>query len=213
MASIKDHIKSNSTLKKLVQWLMIPPHDYRPRLWMRLFVNPFFHKKSRHAIIRWSARLDVFPYNSFEVGAYSIIESHTLISNGVGNVLIGEKVLIGAGSKIIGPIKFGNNILVAQNVLISGLNHDFDDVTKPIVLQGFSKNEIVVEDGVWIGAGAIITAGVTIGQNAVVGAGSVVTKNVEAFSVVVGNPARMVKKFDFKVNKWVKMSTTTPILT
>ena len=128
-------------------------------------------------------------------------------------MIIREKVLIGAGSKIIGPIKFGNNILVAQNVLISGLNHDFDDVTKPIVLQGFSKNEVLVEDGVWIGAGAIITAGVTIGQNAVVGAGSVVTKNVEAYTVVVGNPARIVKKFDFTANKWVKMSTTAPILT
>ncbi len=213
MASFKDHIKSNPTLKKLVQWLMIPPHDYRPRLWMRTLVNPFFHKKSRQSIIRWSVRLDVFPYNRFELGAYSILESQTLISNGVGDVIIGEKVLIGAGSKIIGPIKFGNNILVAQNVLMSGLNHNFDDVTKPIVLQGFSKNEIIIDDGVWIGAGAIIMAGVHIGQNAVVGAGSVVTKNVEAFTVVVGNPARMVKKFDFTVNKWVKMSTTETIFT
>ena len=96
---------------------------------------------------------------------------------------------------------------------MSGLNHNFDDVTKPIVLQGFSKNEIIIDDGVWIGAGAIIMAGVHIGQNAVVGAGSVVTKNVEAFTVVVGNPARMVKKFDFTVNKWVKMSTTETIFT
>lgn len=212
MSSFKETIKSHAGLKKLTQWLMIPPHDYRPRLWMRLLVNPFFHKKSYKSIIRWSARLDVFPYNRFEIGAYSILESHTLLSNGVGDVIIGEKVLIGAGSKIIGPIHFGNNILVAQNVLMSGLNHEYVNIQKPIVSQGFSKTEIVVEDGVWIGAGAIITAGVRIGQNAVVGAGSVVTKNVEPYTVVVGNPSRAVKKYDFNSQKWVKISTTDTIL-
>ena len=193
MASFKDHIKSIPTLKKLVQWLMIPPHDYRPRLWMRTLVNPFFHKKSRQSIIRWSVRLDVFPYNRFELGAYSILESQTLISNGVGDVIIGEKVLIGAGSKIIGPIKFGNNILVAQNVLMSGLNHNFDDVTKPIVLQGFSKNEIIIDDGVWIGAKSIVCAGVVCKSHSVLTAGSLTAEALEPYSVYQGNPAVKIK--------------------
>jgi acetyltransferase-like isoleucine patch superfamily enzyme len=200
--TLKDQIKSNPWLKKLAVWLLQAPHQYRPRWWIRVFVNPFFHKISRKAIIRWTARLDVFPYNRFEVGQHSIIESYTLIANGVGDVILGEKVLIGVGSKISGPVTFKNDILVGQNVLMSGLNHDYQDVTKPIVEQGFSTKTIVIEDGVWIGAGAIVIAGVRIGKNAVVGAGAVVTKNIPPYCVVVGNPARIVKQYDPLSKTW-----------
>jgi acetyltransferase-like isoleucine patch superfamily enzyme len=89
---------------------------------------------------------------------------------------------------------------------MSGLNHDFEDPSVPIVHQGYSVKEIVVEDGVWIGAGAIVTAGVHIGRNAVVGAGSVVTKDVPPYSVAIGNPARVVKQYDFELKKWVKVN-------
>jgi acetyltransferase-like isoleucine patch superfamily enzyme len=204
--ALKDTIKSSPRLKKLAQWLLQAPYQYRPRWWIRVFVNPFFHKISRKSVIRWTARLDIFPYNRFEVGAYSIIESFTLIANGVGDVVLGENVLIGVGSKITGPVVFGNDILLAQNVVMSGLNHNFEDVTLPIVKQGFTAKVINVEEGVWIGAGAIITAGVTIGKNAVVGAGSVVTKNVPPFSVVVGNPARVVKQYDASNKNWQKIN-------
>ena len=205
--TLKDTIKSSPTLKKLAQWLLQAPYQYRPRWWIRVFVNPFFHKISRKALIRWSARLDVFPYNRFEVGKYSIIESFTLIANGVGDVVLGENVLIGVGSKITGPVMFGNDILLAQNVLMSGLNHNYEDVTQPIVYQGISASAITVEDGVWIGAGAIITAGVNIGKNAVVGAGSVVTKDVPPYSVVVGNPARLVKQYDAYTKTWERINS------
>jgi acetyltransferase-like isoleucine patch superfamily enzyme len=200
--TLKESIKSNPWLKKLAIWLLQAPHQYRPRWWIRVFVNPFFHKVSRKAIIRWTARLDVFPYNRFEMGQHSIIESYTLIANGVGDFIMGDNVLIGVGSKISGPVTFKNNILVGQNVLMSGLNHDYQDVSKPIVEQGFSTKMIVIEDGVWIGAGAILTAGVRVGKNAVIGAGAVVTKNVPPFTVVVGNPARIVKQYDPLSKTW-----------
>lgn len=209
--ALKDKIKSSPTLKKLAQWLLQAPYQYRPRWWIRTFVNPFFHKISRKSVIRWTTRLDIFPYNRFEVGQYSIIESYTLIANGVGDVVLGENVLIGVGCQITGPVSFGNDILLAQNVVMSGLNHDYEDVTKPIVKQGFSATPITVEDGVWIGAGAIITAGVTIGKNAVVGAGSVVTKDVPPFSVVVGNPARLVKQYDPFSKTWERVSQNKPL--
>ncbi len=204
--ALKDKIKSSPTLKKWALWLLQAPNQYRPRWWIRTFVNPFFHKISAKSVIRWTARLDTFPYNRFEVGAYSIIESFTLIANGVGDVILGNNVLIGVGSKITGPVTFGNDILLAQNVVMSGLNHDYEDVTKPIVKQGYSTTTITVEDGVWIGAGAIITAGVNIGKNAVVGAGSVVTKDVPPYCVVVGNPAKVVKQYDSFSKTWHKIS-------
>jgi acetyltransferase-like isoleucine patch superfamily enzyme len=212
MASLKEKIKSSATLKSITMWLMQSPNDYRPRWWIRTFVNPIVHKRNRKSIIRWTARLDTFPYNRFDLGARSILESQTLVSNAVGDVIIGDKVLVGIGSKIIGPVTFGNNILIAQNVLMSALNHDFDDITTPIVNQGFSTKPIIIEDGAWIGGGAIITAGVKIGKNAVVGAGSVVTKDVAAYTLVVGNPARAVKEYDFFSKKWVRISSSSEIL-
>lgn len=203
--TLKSRIKSSKLTTQLAHWLMRPKNDYRPRWWIRYIVNPFVHKVSWQAIVRHRARLDVFPYAKFEVGARTIIEDNTLISNAVGDVFIGKNVLIGVGSKIIGPIRFGDNILLAQDVKISALNHDYEDVMKPIVMQGFSTKEILVEDGAWIGAGVIITAGVWIGKNAVIGAGSVVTKDVAPYTVVVGNPARPVKRFNFNTNEWEKI--------
>ena len=206
---LKETIKSNATLKALAQWALQAPHQYRPRWWIRNIINPFVHKVSRKAIIKWRARLDTFPFRQFSVGPYSIIEDYSMIANACGDVIMGEKVLIGVGCKLAGPITLGNNILLAQNVLISGLNHDFADPSLPIVEQGFSVKEIVIEDGVWIGCGAIITAGVHIGRNAVVGAGAVVTKDVPPYSVAIGNPARVVKRYDFELKEWVKVQQSS----
>lgn len=186
-------------------WTLQPTGEYRPRWWVRNLLNPVVHKVSSRAIIRKRIRLDVFPFKKFIVGEGCIIEDFTLIANAVGDVVMGKKVLIGAGSKITGPVTFGDNILLAQNVVMSGLNHNFEDITLPIVQQGVSVKEIIVDDGVWIGAGALITAGVHIGKNAVVGAGSVVTKDVPAYSVVVGNPARIIKQYDFYSKTWLKV--------
>jgi acetyltransferase-like isoleucine patch superfamily enzyme len=63
----------------------------------------------------------------------------------------------------------------------------------------------VVEDNVWIGANSVITAGVTIGKNAIIGAGSVVTKNIPAYSVAVGNPARVIKQYNFETAAWERV--------
>jgi acetyltransferase-like isoleucine patch superfamily enzyme len=204
--SLKDKIKSSPALKSLAQWALQAPNQYRPRWWIRNIVNPFVHKVSGKAIIRWNVRKDLFPFRQFNVGPYCIIEDYTMIANACGDVIMGEKVLVGVGCKLTGPITLGNNILLAQNVLISGLNHDFSDPSVPIVHQGYSVKEIVIEDGVWIGGGAIITPGVHIGRNSVVGAGSVVTKDVPPYSVAIGNPARVVKQYDFELKQWVKVN-------
>lgn len=202
---IKEKIKSRPYIKNAVMWTMQPSDEYRPRWWVRNILNPVVHNISSRAIIRKRIRLDVFPFKKFIVGEGCIIEDFTLIANAVGDVVMGKKVLIGAGSKITGPVTFGDNILLAQNVVMSGLNHNFEDISLPISQQGVSVKEIRVDDGVWIGAGALITAGVHIGKNSVVGAGSVVTKDVPAYSVVVGNPARIIKQYDFNTKTWMKV--------
>ena len=62
-----------------------------------------------------------------------------------------------------------------------------------------------MSDDVWIGGNCCINQGVKIGSHVIIGAGSVVTKDIPSFSVVVGNPARIIKKYNFDIKKWEKV--------
>lgn len=114
---------------------------------------------------------------------------HAFIRIGA-NSLIGElNVLRGQGG-----ITIGDRVYTAPMVQMLAVNHIFDDPTRPMVEQGITAEGIIVEDDVWIGAGAIITDGVRICKGAVVAAGAVVTQDVPPFSVVGGTPARVLRK-------------------
>jgi len=203
--SIKDTVKNSPGLKKLVHWMLIPTGEARPRLWVKWFVNPFIHKRGSGAIIRYRTRIDALPFNKFNLGSKSIIESFSTINNGVGDVFIGDNTLIGMSNVIIGPITIGNNVIFAQNIVASGLNHEYSDVTQPIYKQKILVAEITIEDDCWIAANSVITAGVTIGKHSVVAGGSVVTKNVPPYSVVAGNPAKIIKQYNFQTEKWERV--------
>jgi len=203
--SLTQKIKSNKKLKGVVHWMLIPPHQAKPRKWVSWFVNPFYHKKGKHAVIRRSTRMDVVPFNKFELGDFSTIEDFCTINNGVGNVIIGNESRIGMSNVIIGPVIIGNAVIFAQNIVMSGLNHSYEDVTIPISKQKESTAIIIIEDECWIGANAVITAGVTIGKHSVIAAGSVVTKNIPPYSVAVGNPARVIKQYNFEAKQWLRV--------
>jgi acetyltransferase-like isoleucine patch superfamily enzyme len=202
---LKEKIKSNAQLKKLVHWSILIPNQTRPRLWIKWFVNPFYHKKGKGAYVRRRTRMDVVPWNKFELGAYSTIEDFSAINNGVGSVIIGERTKIGLSNTIIGPVTIGNDIRLAQNVTLSGLNHNYTNVNIPIHAQGVSTAPIVIEDETWIGANVVIVAGVTIGKHCIIAAGSVVTKSIPPYSVAVGNPARVLKKYNHETKIWEKI--------
>lgn len=203
--SVKDKIKANKKLKRIVHWMLIPSYQARPRKWVMWFVNPFYHKRGRHSVIRRTARMDVVPFNYFELGDYSTIEDFCTINNGVGDVIIGREARIGMSNVIIGPVRIGDHVILAQNIVISGLNHNYEDISTPISKQNVSTSLITIEDECWVGANAVITAGVTLGKHCVVAAGSVVTKAIPPYSVAVGNPARVIKQYDFEKNQWVRL--------
>ena len=206
MSSIKEKIKSNKRLKRLVHWMIIPRYQARPREWVKWFVNPFYHKIGKHSVVRRRTRMDVLPFNRFELGDYSTIEDFCTINNGVGDVIIGRETRIGMGNVIIGPVTVGNSVIFAQNIVMSGLNHGYEDVTLSIDKQKVTTAPIIIEDECWIGANAVITAGVTVGKHSVIAAGAVVTKDIPPYSVAVGNPARVIKKYDFDKKEWVRVS-------
>ena len=202
---LKEKIKSNNKLKKLVHWSILIPKQTRPRLWIKWFVNPFYHKKGKGAIVRPRTRMDVVPWNKFELGEDSTIEDFSAINNGVGPVIIGDRTKIGLSNTIIGPVTIGNDIRLAQNITLSGLNHNYEDVSMPIHVQGVSTAPIIIEDETWIGANVVVVAGVTIGKHSIVAAGSIVTKDIPPYSVAVGNPARVLKKYHPETKIWEKV--------
>lgn len=200
--SIASYIKSNAGVKKFAHWLLIPSNQARPRWWVRTFLNRFYHTHSKGSVIRSNCRLDLFPFNPFSLGEDATIETFCTINNGVGAVTIGNRSLIGIGNTIIGPVTVGNDVIFAQNIVASGLNHVYTDVTKPIHSQGTTTAEIIVEQNCWIGANVVLTAGVTIGRNSVIAGGAVVTKSIPPYSVAVGNPARVIKQYNFETKEW-----------
>lgn len=203
--SLLSKIKSNPRLKKLAHFLLIPSNDFRPRLWVRWFINPFKHSRGAGSIIRRRTRLDVFPYNNFILGARSVVEDFSVINNGVGDVVIGYNTIIGLSNVLIGPVSIGNNVMFAQHVVVSGLNHGYKDIGVPPALQKVECDLISISDDVWIGANCVITAGVSIGKHSIVGAGSVVTKTIPDYCIAVGNPARIIKKYNFTSKEWERV--------
>lgn len=202
---LKAKLKQNEKLKKLVHWLLVPKGQAKPRTWVKWFVNPFYHKKGKGALICRRTRMDVLPWNIFELGANSTIEDFSTINNGVGPVKIGKNTRVGLGTTLIGPVTLKDDVRIAQNVVLSGLNHNYEDVLTPIHAQGVSTAPIIVEEETWIGANVTIVAGITIGKHSIIAGGSVVTKDIPPYSVAVGNPARVVKQYNHVTGEWERV--------
>ncbi|MHC1690808.1 MAG: DapH/DapD/GlmU-related protein [Bacteroidales bacterium] len=197
-------LENNPRYKGIILNILINPVKTRPRLWLRLLM-PFYIKRGKNAVIYRSVRKDIVPFNNFTIGSYSVIENFSIVNNMVGDVKIGAYSRVGLGNVIIGPIEIGSHVILAQNIAISGLDHKYKDVKKRIDEQGVDTGLIVIEDNVWVGANSIITKGVTIGTHSIVAGGSVVVKNVDSYTIVAGNPARTVKRYNHSNGEWEKV--------
>jgi acetyltransferase-like isoleucine patch superfamily enzyme len=128
----------------------------------------------------------------FRPGAYAIVCSKISLGN---HVIIRPNTMLFADPRDNGAgIKIEDDVMIGSGVHFYVHKHAFENTFIPIIEQGYSDSKpILVKNGAWIGANAIILSGITIGKNSVVGAGSVVTKNVPNYSVVAGNPAKVIK--------------------
>lgn len=156
--------------------------------------------------------------NYVKIGGEGIISAKFIFESAQGKVSIGNNVHIGGASFISrNSIKVGNDVTMAWDIVI--YDHDSHSIhwverkddNRQCYLDYMSHNgnnvknkdwsmvkskPIVIEDKVWIGFGVTILKGVVVGEGAVIGAKSVVTKDVPAWSVVAGNPARIVKRLE-----------------
>lgn len=205
LSKVKSWLNENGLIKKIVHRVLIPKSQAEPRWFVQPFINPFFHNVHKSARLKKSARLDIFPFNYFEVGSGSTIEDYTVVNNGVGEVKIGSNVRLGVGSVIMGPVEIGDDTITGQNCLITGLDHNIHEYGIPIKNQGVTTNPTCIGKGSFLGANVSILPGVFIGDNVVIGAGSVVTKNVPNYHMAVGNPARIVKKYCKEEREWVRL--------
>jgi acetyltransferase-like isoleucine patch superfamily enzyme len=122
------------------------------------------------------------PQSGIKIGRDSLVGEYSVI-RGQGGVVIGDRVYTSPFTQII------------------AVNHVFDDPERPFIDQGITAEGIVIEDDVWLGAGAIITDGVRVGKGAVVAAGAVVTKDVPPHTVVGGVPAKIIKNIDGSITR------------
>lgn len=119
-------------------------------------------------------------YRKMSIGSYVFINHHTCFSTPEG-------------------MKIGDFVMIGPYCLFASVHHEFDDHKRPMIFQKPRILPIVIEDDVWIGAKATVLGGVRIGRGAIVAAGAVVTKDVEAYSIVGGVPAKHIKyRFDKK---------------
>ena len=151
---------------------------------------------------------------SIRIGKGTHIRGELMICPYGGDLQIGDNSFIGEYSKVWAgeSITIGNNVLISHNVNIIDTNsHEMDEMERAasfykMVRKGHTSEKgqvltspIIIDDYAWISFNVIILKGVHIGKGAIVAAGSVVTKNVDDFTIVAGNPATVVKRL--KANK------------
>ena len=135
------------------------------------------------------------------MGADVNVESGALFGDGT-NIHIGNRSGLGIDSRIYGPVIIGDHVMMGPDVMILTSNHRYDRLDIPMIDQGGTDHRpVMIEDDVWIGSRTIILPGVCVGMGAVIGAGSVVTKNVPAYGIVAGNPAKLIKYRQPKVGR------------
>ncbi len=128
-----------------------------------------------------------------EIGENVNIEHGADFGSGF-NLKIGDNSGIGIDCKVPGDINIGKNVMMGPNCFILNTNHRFDRVDIPMIQQGVTERSYcVIEDDVWIGRQVIFTPGRIVKKGSIIGAGTVLTKNFPEYSIVAGNPARLIK--------------------
>ena len=179
-------------------------------------------------------RLPFYKYRFYKIGKNSIIyfptkyadtsiiymgDNSTILQNARiqyfnnnqnknAKLFIGNRtyILFDFSALVAEDIIIGNDVLIASNVLITSENHLINPESKlSYMSQGIESEKVIIEDGVWIGEKSVILPGVTIGKKSIIGAMSVVTHSIPEYCIAAGNPAKIIKKYNFDLHTWEKV--------
>ncbi len=182
------------------------------------------------SIIRWL----IYKHRFSSLGFRSVVDSPLRIDGG-RSIFIGKKVHIGykswlaamplTGKSVNLTIEDGcaighfnhiyathsiilhKNVLTADKIYISDNLHGYEDIDTPILKQPIVQKPVVeIGEGSWLGENVCVI-GAKIGKHCVIGANSVVTKDIPDYSIAVGAPAKVIKKYDFNTNSWKKVDS------
>lgn len=134
-------------------------------------------------------------YGRLVIGSWVHLGVGTALRCHEGTMTIGDKSVLARGVSIncYLDVEIGDSALIADSVYVSDFDHNFADLTIAIKDQGIAKSRVRIERDVWLGTKVTVCRGVLIGEGAVVGANAVVTRDLPAYAVAVGVPARVVK--------------------
>ncbi|PSW57534.1 LbetaH domain-containing protein [Photobacterium leiognathi] len=140
-------------------------------------------------------------------GRYCRIEAY---SDSKKVLFFGENCQINDSVHIVAKesVMIKDNVLIASRVFISDLNHGNysgpfqSNPNENVSQRPLSTSPVYISSNVWLGEGVVVLPGVTIGENTIVGANSVVSKNLDSNCIYAGNPARLIKRYNFNTESW-----------
>jgi acetyltransferase-like isoleucine patch superfamily enzyme len=157
----------------------------------------------REAFVRWPVHgnvLEALGEGRLEIGAHVLLEPGVWITApDRARVRIGGGTFLNRGVMIaaVELVEIGEHCMLANGCLVTDGDHRFDDPDRPVPWQGFtSKGPTRIGANAWLGANVVVTSGVTIGERCVIGANSVVTRDIPAFSIAAGAPAKVLRRID-----------------
>lgn len=184
--------------RKVRTSLYMTTHRYRFGNWGRhvSVVSPLRVSGKRNIFIGSNVKIE---YKTWLVAKPIAIDEKV-------ELIIGDGCVIGHFNHIYATksVVIEKNVLTADKVYISDNQHGYDDVNQPILKQPVKQcKSVKIGEGSWLGENVCVM-GATIGKHCVIGANSVVINDIPDFSVAVGSPARVVKKYNFVYRQWVK---------
>lgn len=151
--------------------------------------------------------------NNVYLGKNSFLQvprEHISHNSSKPKLIIEDDVSVNIGTMIsaVKSIHIKKGVGIAQYCFIGDHDHDYKNISKPIRHQPLANvAPIIINEGTWIANKVTVCSGVTIGKHCVIGANSVVTKDIPDYSVAVGAPAKVIKKYNFKTKKWERINS------